>query len=194
VRVRAILAGAVCALLTYPLIAVGADLAHREVVLNGANEVPPVVTAGSGTGWVTITADNATITYHVQYSGLSGPATAAHIHTGAAGVAGGVILPLAVGPSPMDGTLTAANFSASGAITTYAEAVAAIKAGNTYINVHTAANPGGEIRGQILPLAPSTSTEPSGSGAGIGQLALVLGVSLLVVMALMARRTPRRVR
>jgi len=194
VRVRAILAGAVCALLAYPLLAVGADLPHRDAVLTGANEVPPVVTTASGTGWVTISADNATITYHVQYSGLSGPATGSHIHTGAAGVAGGIILPFVVGPSPMDGTVTAANFGASGAITTYAEAVAAIKAGNTYINVHTAANPGGEIRGQILALAPSTSSAPAGSGAGIGQLALVLGLSFLVVMALMARRTPRRVR
>jgi hypothetical protein len=194
VRVRAIVVGAALALLALPLLALGADLPHRNAVLTGANEVPPVVTGGSGTGWVTISADNATITYHIQYSGLSGPATAAHILTGAAGVAGGVILPFVVGPSPMDGTLTAADFKASGAITTYAEAVAAIKAGTTYMNVHTAANPGGEIRGQIQPLAPATSTVSSAAALGIGQLALILGLSLLVTVAGIARRAQPRAR
>ena len=96
-----------------------------------------------------ISADGSTITYLVTYSGLSGTVAAAHIHTGAVGVAGGVILPLTAGPSPMSGTLTAANFAASGSVTTFAQAVAAIRAGTTYFNLHTAANPGGEIRGQI---------------------------------------------
>ena len=119
--------------------------------LTGAQEVPAVVTTATGQGTVAISADGSTITYLVTYSGLSGTANAAHIHTGAAGASGGVILPLAVGPSPMSGTLTAADFTASGSVTTFAEAVAAIKAGTTYFNIHTTANPGGEIRGQILP-------------------------------------------
>ncbi len=118
--------------------------------LTGAQEVPAVVTAATGEGTAVISPDGSTITYIVTYSGLSGAAAAAHIHTGAAGVAGGVILPLTVSASPMVGTLTAANFTPSGAITTFAQAVAALKAGNTYFNIHTAANPGGEIRGQIV--------------------------------------------
>jgi hypothetical protein len=118
--------------------------------LTGAQEVPPVATTATGQGTVVISADGSTITYLLTYSGLSGTANAAHIHTGAAGVAGGVILPLAVGPSPMSGTLTAADFTASGSVTTFAQAVAAIRAGTTYFNIHTAANPGGEIRGQIV--------------------------------------------
>jgi len=118
--------------------------------LSGAQEVPAVVTAATGQGTAVISADGSTITYLVTYSGLSGTLNAAHFHTGAAGVAGGVILPLVAGPSPMSGTLTAANFQASGSVTTYAQAVAAIRAGTTYFNLHTAANPGGEIRGQIL--------------------------------------------
>lgn len=118
--------------------------------LTGAQEVPAVATTATGQGTAVISADGSTITYLVTYSGLSGTANASHIHTGAAGVAGGVILPLAVGPSPMSGTLTAANFSASGSVTTFAQAVAAIRAGTTYFNIHTSANPGGEIRGQIL--------------------------------------------
>ena len=118
--------------------------------LSGAQEVPAVATTATGQGTAVISADGSTITYIVTYSGLSGTVNAAHIHTGAAGVAGGVILPLTAGPSPMVGTLTAANFVASGAVTTFAQAVAAIRAGTTYFNLHTTANPGGEIRGQIL--------------------------------------------
>jgi hypothetical protein len=117
--------------------------------LTGAQEVPAVATTATGQGTAVISADGSTITYLVTYSGLSGSLNAAHFHTGAAGVAGGVILPLVAGPSPMSGTLTAADFKASGSVTTFAQAVAAIRAGTTYFNLHTAANPGGEIRGQI---------------------------------------------
>ncbi len=118
--------------------------------LTGAQEVPAVATTATGQGTAVISADGSTITYIVTYSGLSGTVNAAHIHTGAAGVAGGVILPLVAGPSPMTGTLTAANFTTSGSVTTFAQAVAAIRAGTTYFNLHTSAYPGGEIRGQIL--------------------------------------------
>ncbi len=117
--------------------------------VDGAQEVPPVVTAATGKATVVISADNSTIWYVVEYGGLSGALAAAHIHVGAAGASGGVILPLVASASPMVGTLTTTNFTPSGAITTFAEAVAAIKAGGTYVNLHTAANPGGEIRGQV---------------------------------------------
>ena len=118
--------------------------------MTGAQENPAVVTAATGQGTAVISADGSTITYIVTYTGLSGTVNASHIHTGAAGSNGGVILPLTPGPSPMVGTLTAANFAASGPVTTFVEAVAAIRAGTTYFNLHTTANPGGEIRGQIL--------------------------------------------
>jgi predicted lipoprotein with Yx(FWY)xxD motif len=117
--------------------------------LTGAQENPAVATAATGKGLVVISADAGTVTYLVTYTGLSGSANAAHIHTGAVGSNGGVILPLTAGPSPMVGTLTATNFSASGAVTTFAEAITAIRAGTTYFNIHTTAHPGGEIRGQI---------------------------------------------
>ena len=131
--------------------------------LNGGQEVPPVSTVGSGQGLAVISSDASTVTYLVVYGGLSGGVNAAHIHTGAAGVAGGVILPLAAGPSPMTGTLTAANFAASGSVTTFAEAIAAIRAGTSYFNLHTTAHPGGEIRGQIgvTVVAPAPSATPT---------------------------------
>ena len=53
----------------------------------------------------------------------------------------------------MTGTLTAADLKVAGGITDFAGAVAAIRAGGTYVNLHTAANPGGEIRGQLVPAA-----------------------------------------
>ena len=135
--------------------------------LSGAQETPAVVTTAAGQGTVVISADGSTITYLVTYSGLSGSVAAAHIHTGAAGIAGGVILPLTTGPSPMTGTLTAANFAASGSVTTFAQAVAAIRAGTTYFNLHTAANPGGELRGQIgvTVSAPAPTPKPKPTAA-----------------------------
>ena len=151
-RARLALVLAVIALAAAPAIALAADPPQPAFggPLTGAQEVPAVVTAATGEGTAVISPHGSTITYIVTYSGLSGAAVAAHIHTGAAGVAGGVILPLTVSASPMVGTLTAANFTPSGAITTFAQAVAALKAGNTYFNIHTAANGGGEIRGQIV--------------------------------------------
>jgi hypothetical protein len=182
--------------------------------LSGPQEVPAVSTAASGQGLAVISADGSTITYMVTYSGLSGTLNAAHIHTGAAGVAGGVILPLVAGPSPMTGTLTSANFAASGSITTFAQAVAAIRAGTTYFNLHTTANPGGEIRGQIgvtvaaptptpaptpaptaAPTVPPTSTvQPvvpgqDGSAMGLAVLAGLLAGALALVQVGRRRRS-----
>jgi hypothetical protein len=109
----------------------------------------------------------------------------------------------------MTGTLTAADFKASGSITTFADAVAAIAAGGTYVNVHTAANPGGEIRGQLAvtvaqppaatanPTLPPTSTlpQPAAPASGIpwAALVLVLGVTIAVI-ALPGRYAGRSIR
>jgi len=174
----------------------------RFASLAGFQEVPPVATSATGNGWVLVSTDGSTLTYYVAYSGLSGPAAAAHIHTGAAGVAGGVILPLAVSASPMVGTLTAADFTASGSVTTFAEAVAAVQAGNTYFNIHTAANAGGEIRGQIgvtvavpapTPTArvtfPPTTTVPVGpASSGASDAPAIVAVAVLLAFALVAGR------
>jgi hypothetical protein len=173
--------------------------------LDGDQEQTPVAGSGSGNGWVVISTDESTITYYVAYADLTGAVAAAHIHTGAAGVSGGVILPLAAAASPMSGTLTSADFTASGAVTTFAEAVAAIRAGTTYFNLHTAANPGGEIRGQIggLPPAapaptPGATTPPTSIGdpvtpASDGIVAwLVLLATLAGAVVVLTRRWPAR--
>ena len=114
--------------------ALGADV---KVALSGANEVPPVKTSASGSGTITI-ADDGAVSGSVSSTGVAG--TAAHIHEGAAGANGPVIVPLT-----KDGDTYKVP---AGAKLTPAQ-LASFKAGNLYVNVHSAANPGGEIRGQL---------------------------------------------
>jgi cysteine-rich repeat protein len=104
--------------------------------LDGAQETPPVVTAASGSATLTLNGDD-TLTYDVTTTGLTG--TMAHIHAGAAGVPGPILITLAGGPTSWAGTTAPLT----------AEQLAQLKGGTLYINVHTAANIAGEIRGQI---------------------------------------------
>ena len=111
-----------------------------KATLDGKSEVPPNASAGTGTAEIDYDAATKKLSWKLTYSGLSGPATAAHFHGPAepgknAGVA--VAIPNAV-ETPAEGS----------AILTDAQA-ADLTAGKYYINVHTAANPGGEIRGQV---------------------------------------------
>ena len=112
--------------------------APHHVKLSGNNEVPPVSTPASGSGTVTVAAD-CTVTAKITVTGMT--ATAAHIHEGAAGANGPVVVPF---------NKTADNvFEApAGAKMTEAQC-AAHRAGNTYVNVHSAKNPGGEVRAQL---------------------------------------------
>ena len=107
--------------------------------LSGAAEVPPVTTAATGTATVAFDPATKMITYNVTYSGLSGPAAAAHIHCGAlAGANSGVAVPFPNAASPISGTATLTDAQA-----------ADLEAGKCYVNVHTADNKGGEIRAQL---------------------------------------------
>ncbi len=110
----------------------------EQVSLRGASEVPPVTTSASGSGTVTIK-DDRSVSAKITVTGMT--ATAAHIHEAAAGANGPVIVPF---------TKTADNtFEAPpGAKLTDAQ-YASYKAGKLYVNVHSAANPGGEIRAQL---------------------------------------------
>jgi hypothetical protein len=113
---------------------------HLHAALSGSQEVPPKPGAGKGEADVELNTANNTVSWKVSYSGLSGPATAGHIHGPAAmGANAGVMVPF---PSVASSTF-------QGQATVTPAQAAAIASGQTYVNIHTAANPGGEIRGQL---------------------------------------------
>jgi CHRD domain-containing protein len=110
--------------------------------LSGGTEVPPVTTTGKGTAAVNVDTATKQASWRVDYSGLSGPATAAHIHCGAAaGANSGVAVPLGAGPT------AASPISGSGAMTD--AQLADLAAGKCYVNIHTDKNKGGELRAQL---------------------------------------------
>jgi len=133
---RLALAAAFAGLLS---VAAHAETKTFHAMLNGASEVP--AKTGAGQGMLDASLDTATkmLTYTLTYSDLSGPATMAHFHgPAAAGVNAGVMVPIPVAPSPIKGTATLTDAQ-----------IAALEGGNVYVNIHTKANPGGEIRGQV---------------------------------------------
>jgi hypothetical protein len=127
-------------LLLGPMAAAHAEKLAFKGVLTGAAEVPSHAVGGTGTVDATLDTDGNKFHYKVVYTGLTGDATAAHFHGPAlaganAGVAVGVKGSVA---SPIEG---------DAALTP--EQTADLMAGKWYFNVHTAANPGGELRGQM---------------------------------------------
>jgi len=111
-----------------------------SATMTAAQEVPPKTSAGSGDALATLDTATKELTYTVTFQNLTGPATAAHFHGPAApGANAGVLVPLGNNPtSPIHGSK----------VLTDAQ-ITDLEAGKWYVNVHTAANPGGEIRGQV---------------------------------------------
>ena len=112
----------------------------QSVALSGSNEVPAVTSGAAGSGWVTVNSDM-TVAAKITVTGMN--ATMAHIHMAAAGTNGPVIVPFVktadnVFEAPAGAKMTDAQY-------------AAYKSGNTYVNVHSAAHPGGEVRAQLKP-------------------------------------------
>jgi hypothetical protein len=114
-----------------------------NATMNGTNEVPgPGDPDGSGTAQFHMIRGAALICFQISAQAITLPATAAHIHNGAAGVAGPIVVPL---------TAPGANGSASGCVTTTRTLVSAIldNPAGYYANVHTTDFPAGAIRGQL---------------------------------------------
>ena len=108
--------------------------------LRASNEVPVNASTGTGSVDAVLNKDSNLFRWKVNYSGLSGPATAGHFHGPAAvGANAGVALPW---PTPISSSM-------EGSATLTPAQVADLMAGRWYANVHTAANPGGELRGQM---------------------------------------------
>ena len=130
-----------CALLALVgTIAVSANAADVKVTLTGDEEVPPVTTAAKGEGTITVGQDK-TVTGSVTTTGIEG--IAAHIHLAEKGKNGPPVITLVKSgdnkwTTPPDAKLTDEQYQS-------------FKAGNLYVNVHTAKNKGGEIRAQLKP-------------------------------------------
>jgi hypothetical protein len=116
-----------------------AETVHFIATLTGGEEVPANSTAGKGVLTAELETDEHALTYRASYSGLTGSATAAHFHGPAA--PGANAPPIVVIPNPAS--------PISGAVLLTAQQADDLMAGKVYFNVHTAANAGGEIRGQL---------------------------------------------
>lgn len=134
------LAGAlVLALPPLLVTAASAEVIKLQAELKGSNEVPPNTSSGSGKAEAAFDTDTKVLTYTVTYTNLTGPALGAHFHgPSEAGKNAGIALPFKSAQSPIQGTATLTEAQA-----------ADLLAGKWYANVHTAANPGGELRGQM---------------------------------------------
>ena len=127
------------------LLVVTAAPSHAEVVklqadLKGSNEVPPNNSTGSGKAEAAFDTQTKVLTYTITYADLSGPAMGAHFHgPSEAGKNAGIALPFKTVQSPIQGSATLTDAQA-----------ADLLAGKWYANIHTAANPGGELRGQMM--------------------------------------------
>lgn len=160
------------------LVALAAPVAFAQTTLtatlSGANEVPPA--DPDGTGSATITFSGTTLTYTITANNIDAP-TAQHIHTGAAGVNGPIVVNLpgvwvgaGQGPWTLAGTTTTT--------LAIANAIQSNPAGH-YVNVHNTPFPGGAIRGQ---LALSGTAVPSASTWGLFALAAMLAVAGLLIV------------
>ena len=116
-----------------------AAMVNLKASMKASDEVPP--NASKGTGSLTATYDTASkkLSWKGNVSGLSGPATAAHFHAGEPGKNGGVVVPITgADKGSFEGSATLTDAQAND-----------MMAGKWYVNIHTAANKGGELRGQL---------------------------------------------
>lgn len=171
---RAVLAPAWVLALTALVVETGqAQVAPLQAKLAGFNEVPSLLSTGTGDFSATIDQSGTSMTFKLTYSGLLADVTQAHIHFGQPGVNGGVmvffctnLVPPAGVPAPqacplrsgtVEGTLTMADvvgplgqgITPASLGANFNDVISAIRSGNTYANVHSTRWPGGEIRGAV---------------------------------------------
>jgi hypothetical protein len=126
--------------------------------LSGANEVPAI--AGGATGTARFTLTGKTLSYVITVDGLSGNAAASHIHFGAANANGDIVYPFNAA-SVQSGQVAVGSIDLTQPVSNGATSISGdslltlLNNGLLYTNVHTAANAGGEIRGQITRTQPS---------------------------------------
>ena len=140
VAMTLVLASAVVAISGCGMMGLQSNMVAFTTQLRATNEVPPNASVGSGSVDAAFNKDTNLLRWKANFSGLTGPATGAHFHGPAAvGSNAGVVVPW---PGPISSPL-------EGSTTLTAAQAADLMAGRWYANVHTAANPGGELRGQM---------------------------------------------
>jgi hypothetical protein len=118
----------------------GAETVKLKADLKGSNEVPPNSSPASGTAEATLNTDTKALTWTIVFKDLTGPAVAAHFHGPAEpGKNAGIVLPFKTPQSPIEGNATLSDAQMSDLL-----------AGKWYANIHTQANPGGELRGNLV--------------------------------------------
>ncbi len=117
-----------------------AEMIALSAELSGANEVPPNDSDGTGMAEAMLDTETRMLTVTITYEGLTGPAIGAHIH-GPVGTDAnaGIMVPLPSATSPIEGSIELT-----------ASQVEDVKTGMSYVNIHTEAHPGGELRGQLV--------------------------------------------
>jgi hypothetical protein len=137
------LLAATTALAGCEMMGMGSNTKSLHATLNSGQEVPPTKSNGSGNGDFTLDPSTKQLSWKITYAGMTGDPTAAHIHGPAApGTNAGVVINLAPSglKNPIEGSTTLTDAQ-----------LADLMSGKDYVNIHTAQNKGGEIRGQIMP-------------------------------------------
>jgi hypothetical protein len=162
---RTLVIGAVLAAVLFLVgfgLAGGSSIVKLTARLDAAQATPAPRAAARAGGLYTATLSGRTLTWRLTFSRLSGKPIAAHIHLGRLRVAGPVAVPLC-GPCAS---------GAHGRVSVTAKVRTALLGGAAYVNVHTARNPAGEIRGQVaggrgsMPAPPRTTSPPTSTGGG----------------------------
>lgn len=158
------------------VVSIGFGQIQFTAKMSGANEVPPVTTTASGTGSFILNASGTALSYTITINGLT--ITAAHFHNGAQGVAAGVVKNLTF----VNNTATGVWSSTDATQPLTDSLLSELLRGRLYVNAHTTANPGGEIRGQVLQAAPAgfyakmdgSQETPSTNSTATGSVFVVL--------------------
>jgi hypothetical protein len=170
---------------------VAATELYIRATLNGKNEVPAVITDGKGEFRGTINAAGTEIAYELEYSGLSGAASMAHIHLGQKFANGGVMVWICTAGAPAPTGTPVCPAGNAGKVTgkwtkdsivgpanqgipfpspDMKKLLAALESGHSYVNIHTVMAPNGEIRGQVKPgKGPPEDDDDDDNGKGYGK-------------------------
>ena len=146
----------------------GRRMRNLSARLSGYQEVPALSTTGNATFFARINRDETAIDWKLSYADLESPMTQSHIHFNARALNGPIVVFFCTNlgngpagtqlcpqpPATIEGTITAADVGAGAAgvgleAGNLAELIDAIRAGATYVNIHSTVRPGGEVRGQI---------------------------------------------